>query len=130
MQADSYPEERRQHRRFEVKNLAIAVPNKPTSRVGRIVNISRGGMAVRYLDQDNWGTAADEVDILINSHFFMTGIPIQNVGDFRVQAVVPFSVMNERQCCLQFVSLSSEQEKQLDEFIATHGVGSSPAAGL
>ena len=117
--------ERRKHRRFRLKDLAIAVPNKPTSQVGRIVNISKGGLAVRYVDRDDWAGEADSIDILINSGLFLTNIPIQNVSDFEVENQVSFSIMTERQCCLQFGPLSSKQESRLDEFIKHHGVGNS-----
>ena len=117
--------ERRKHQRFRLKDLAIAVPNKPTSQVGRIVNISKGGLAVRYVDRDDWAGEADSIDILINSGLFLTNIPIQNVSDFEVENQVSFSIMTERQCCLQFGALSSEQENRLDEFIRQHGVGNS-----
>ena len=117
--------ERRKHQRFRLKDLAIAVPNKPTSQVGRIVNISKGGLAVRYVDRDDWAGEADSIDILINSGLFLTNIPIQNVSDFEVENKVSFSIMTERQCCLQFGPLSSEQESRLDEFIRHHGVGNS-----
>ena len=117
--------ERRKHQRFRLKDIAIAVPNKPTSQVGRIVNISKGGLAVRYVDRDDWAGEADSIDILINSGLFLTNIPIQNVNDFEVENQVSFSIMTERQCCLQFGPLSSEQESRLDEFIRHHGVGNS-----
>jgi len=125
MQAQVNHSERRKHHRFDVKNLAIAVPNRPTSQVGRIINISKGGMAVRYLDQQNWVGGADAVDILIDSSFFITDIPIRYVNDFKIEDEITFSAMNERQCCLKFTSLSTEQEKLLDEFISKHAVGNS-----
>lgn len=125
MQPDYNTNDRRRQQRFEVKNLAIAVPNKPSPQVGRIVNISKGGMAVRYLDMESWADEADTIDILINSSFFMTKIPILNVNDFKVENQVSFSVMTERQCCLEFGTLSVDQEKLLDEFIMKHAVGNS-----
>ncbi len=125
MPSDSYPEEKRKHKRFEVKNLAIAVPNKPSSQVARIVNISKGGLAVRYLDQSNWLGNAKALDILVNSSFFMTNVPVENVSDFKVENLVSFSIISERQCCMQFGSLSSEQAYQVDNFIAKYGAGSS-----
>ena len=125
MPPDYQNRERRRHQRFEVKDLAIAVPNKVLPQVGRIINISKGGMAVRYLDQENWTNEAYTVDILINSSFLMTNIPIQNVGDFKVENQISFSMMTERQCCLKFGTLSVEQEKLLDEFIMKYAVGNS-----
>jgi hypothetical protein len=115
--------ERRKHQRYKVKELAIAVPNKPSSEIARIVNISKGGMAVRYLDQSNWlGNAAD-VDILVNSDFLMANIPIENIFDFKVENHLSFSIITERQCCLQFGQLPADKEAMLEEFIAKYTAG-------
>lgn len=125
MPSDIHQSERRIHDRFEVKDLAIAVPRKTASKVARIVNISKGGMAVRYLDQSDWLGKAAAIDILVNSNFFMTDIPIATVFDFKVHNQVSFSIINERQCCLQFGSLSPQQELLLDEFIMKFTAGTS-----
>ena len=125
MESDSLQSERRIHQRFEVPQLAIAVPKRPTSQVARIVNISKGGMAVRYLDQQDWLGEADAIDILVNSNFFMTNIPIANISDFKVKNQVTFSIISERQCCLQFGSLTPAQESLLDEFIMKYSAGNS-----
>jgi hypothetical protein len=101
------------------------VPNKPSSQVARIVNISKGGLSVRYLEQTNWLGNADAIDILVNSNFLMTNIPIISVNDFKVENHISFSIISERQCCLQFGPLSPEQELLLDKFIINYGGGSS-----
>lgn len=117
--------ERRKHQRFQVANLVIAVPQKSNSQVARIVDISKGGMAVRYVDQTDWLGEAKEIDILVNSDFFMNSIPIESIHDFKVDNQVSFSIILERQCCLQFGSLSPAQESRLDEFIMRYAVGNS-----
>ena len=117
--------ERRKHQRFQVANLVIAVPQKSHSQVARIVDISKGGMSVRYVDQTDWLGEANEIDILVNSDFFMTSIPIENIHDFKVDNQVSFSIIQERQCCLQFGDLSSAQESLLDEFIVRYTAGNS-----
>jgi hypothetical protein len=125
MPSASHQGERRKHDRFEVRNLAIAVPNKPSSQIARIVNISKGGLAVRYLEQTNWLGNADAIDILVNNSFLMSNIPIKNVSDFKVENRVSFSIISERQCCLQFGPLSPEQELLLDEFTLRYTAGNS-----
>lgn len=123
MSPDFRHKERRKHQRYKVKELAIAVPNKPSSEIARIVNISKGGMAVRYLDQNNWlGNAAD-VDILVHNDFLMANIPIANVFDFKVENHLSFSIITERQCCLQFGPLPADQEALLEEFIVKYTAG-------
>jgi hypothetical protein len=125
MPSASHQGERRKHDRFEVRNLAIAVPNKPSSQIARIVNISKGGLAVRYLEQTNWLGNADAIDILVNNSFLMSNILIKTVSDFKVENSVSFSIISERQCCLQFGPLSPEQELLLDEFTLRYTAGNS-----
>jgi c-di-GMP-binding flagellar brake protein YcgR len=117
--------ERRKHQRHDVSTLAIAVPRKAHSQVARVVNISRGGMAVRYVDQNDWLEEAREIDILVNSDFFLTSLPIQSIRDFKVENNISFSIIRERQCCLQFDPLSPEQESLLDDFIMKYTAGNS-----
>ena len=125
MASDINQQERRKDARFQVKNLAIALPKRSSSNVARIANISRGGMAVRYLDQNDWLGDADTVDILVNSTFCMTNIPIAKVRDFKVDNQYSFSILSERQCCLQFGSLTPDQQLQLDDFILKYTAGNS-----
>jgi hypothetical protein len=89
------------------------------------VNISKGGLAVRYLEQTNWLGNADAIDILVNNSFLMSNIPIKTVSDFKVENSVSFSIISERQCCLQFGPLSPEQELLLDEFTLRYTAGNS-----
>ncbi len=125
MEYNSPHTERRKHQRYQVSNLIIAVPQKSHSQVARIVNISKGGMAVRYVDQEDWLGEAGEIDILVNSDFFMTSIPIEGIRDLKVNNQVSFSIIRERQCCLQFGPLSPAQEQLLDELIMKYTAGNS-----
>ena len=115
--------ERRKHPRFQVQSLVMAVPSNADLQIARVVNISKGGMAVRYINQDQWLAEAGQIDIFVNSDFFMTGIPVEGVHDSRVDHNSSFSLIAERQCNLQFGSLSPAQENLLDEFIRRHTAG-------
>jgi hypothetical protein len=117
--------ERRQHERYQVPNLIVALPKKSSAQIARIINISKGGMAVRYLDQDDWLGPANKIDVLANSDFFMTNIPISSVRDYKIDNDISFSIISERQCCLKFGQLTLEQQKQLDEFIIHYTAGRS-----
>jgi hypothetical protein len=75
--------ERRQHKRFKVNNLMIAVQNRSNAKVAQVVNISKGGMAVRYVDEGELLTSTTEVNILKDSDFFMTEVPVDVIRDFR-----------------------------------------------
>jgi len=115
--------ERRQHERYQVPNLVVALPKKSSAQIARIINISKGGMAVRYLDQNDWLGSANKIDVLANSDFFMTNVPISSVRDYKVENDISFSIISERQCCLEFGELTPEQQKKLDEFIVHYTAG-------
>lgn len=125
MEQDSLQTERRKYQRYPLPELVIAIPDKNEPQVARVVNVSRGGMAVRYVDQKDWLGDATKLDILVNSSFFMHDIPISCIRDFRVKNQVSLSVIRERQCCLQFMDLSPSQESLLDEFIRKFTAGNS-----
>jgi c-di-GMP-binding flagellar brake protein YcgR len=117
--------ERRQHPRFEVQSLVVAAPSRPNTHIARVVNVSKGGMAVRYVEHDEWLGEASKIDIFVNSDFYMTGMPVETIRDFLVTDHASFRIISERQCSLQFKSLSPEQERTLDEFIIQHTPGNS-----
>lgn len=123
MTIDTSQTERRQHERYQVPNLVVVLPKRSSAQIARIINISKGGMAVRYLDQNDWLGPANKIDILANSEFFMTNLPISAIRDFKVDNDISFSIIRERQCCLQFGELSPEQQEKLDEFILQYSAG-------
>ena len=120
MTIDPSQTERRQHQRYQVPNLVVALPKRSSAQIAKIINISKGGMAVRYLDQSDWLGSASKIDVVANSNFFMSDIPIRAVSDFKIDNDISFSIIRERQCCLQFGELSPEQRDKLDEFIVQY----------
>ena len=120
MALDPTQTERRQYERYKVTNLVVALPKRASAQIAKIINISKGGMAVRYLDQSDWLGSASTIDVVANSNFFMSNIPIRAVSDFKIDNDISFSIIRERQCCLQFGELSPEQRDKLDEFIVQY----------
>jgi hypothetical protein len=123
MDIDTSQTERRQHQRYQVPNLVVVLPKRSSAQIARIINISRGGMAVRYLDQNDWLGDANKIDILANSDFFMTNLPINAIRDFKIENDISFSINRERQCCLKFGELTPEQQELLDAFILQYSAG-------
>ena len=123
MDIDTSQTERRQHERYLVPNLVVVLPKRSSAQIARIINISRGGMAVRYLDQNDWLGDANKIDILANSDFFMTNLPINSIRDFKIENDISFSIIRERQCCLKFGELTPEQQESLDAFILQYSAG-------
>ena len=108
--------ERRKYKRHDINDLVIAVPNRYGSQIARVINISEGGLAVKYTDDLEWLGEAEEIDIIVNRDFLLTHIPIVSVDDFEI-GQGPFSTVDERQTCIKFGRLSTEQKKIIDEII-------------
>jgi len=125
-QADT---ERRKDQRFMVNERAIAVLNVGASfaRLGRIVDVSRGGLAFDYLLLDGATVSTksdDEVgDIFLNilsedGSMALDGVLVKPVSDRLLRRQERFfAAVPTCRCGIRFDNLSSAQNEQLDEFI-------------
>jgi hypothetical protein len=111
----------REYRRYLVRSVAVAALND--SRVGVIMDISRSGLAFRYIDfnhgDDELLQGSSEVSIIHDTaKFSLLDLPCTII---RVQHQLPgfyISSMKMNKCCLRFGSLTPSQESQLEYFIA------------
>lgn len=115
--------ERRQYKRFKIKNVLIAVQQRSHTRIAHVLNISKGGMAIRYVDEGDLLMNTTEVNILKNKDFFMTEIPVRVIRDFRYDTDEYFTTVMERQSCMKFGELAPEQQDRLDYLIMKYSWG-------
>jgi hypothetical protein len=101
----------------------IAVQNRSNTKVAQVVNISQGGMAVRYVDEGELMTSTTEINILKNTDFFMTEVPVDVIRDFRYDDEEHFTTVMERQSCMKFGNLEPEQQDRLDYLIMKYSWG-------
>ncbi len=114
--------ERRKHRRLTPVKIAFAAVSPDSGRLGKIVNISRGGLLFEYLCYG--GDAADVslVDIFLpDNEFHLFGIPCCIVADgiSRTSGIdcTNFSVVTCKRCSLCFKELTGAQQEQLNFFL-------------
>jgi len=111
----------REYRRYRVRSVAVAALND--SKVGVILDISRAGLAFRYIDfnQDDGELpkCSTEVSIVHDSaDFSLLDLPCTII---REQYQLPgfyISSLQMNKCCLLFGPLTPNQESQLEYFIA------------
>jgi hypothetical protein len=112
--------ERRSYHRFRVRAGAIAALND--SKLGTITDISRDGLAFRYIDfgyeDEVESLVAPEVSIVNDAGFALHNVPCRIIRDDYSQPEYPFSTLRMNKCRLQFVEMTPEQRAQLDYFIA------------
>ena len=116
--------ERREHKRFRVKEGAYALIGNKPSRLGQIKNISRGGLAFSYIVNGEEINGSFKVDIFISGQgFSLKDVPSKKISDFHIDNKLPFSTFAIRQSGIQFDEMNHSQLSQLDHFIQNHTMG-------
>ena len=110
--------ERRKHRRFQAQGGAYAALNNGSLKIGQIHNISKGGLAFRYIANGEPAEGPYKVDIFVTDNdFYLKKIPFKTVSDATLDAEIPFSTIILRQCRGHFGELTPTQMSKLDYFI-------------
>lgn len=121
--------EKRKFRRFLAQDMAFAVFRPHFTKLGKIKDISRGGMAFEYVTFEGPKEDTAEMDIFISGvRFHLPRMPVQTVYDSSVvndhYTFSPF--VERRRCGVQFGELNEEQAAQLKYFLETHTTGIVP----
>ena len=122
------PVERRKNRRFLAQEGAFAVIGPEFTKLGQIIDISRGGFAFRYIVTGSQENGAIEADIfLAGDGFYLEKIPIKPIWDLKVPKKFSNGSLPMRRCGVQFRDLTHHQRSQLEYFIQNHTLGRSKA---
>ncbi|UCD88877.1 MAG: PilZ domain-containing protein [Desulfobacterales bacterium] len=110
--------EKRKHRRFKVKEGAFAVSSPFNDRLGRIKDVSKGGLAFQYVGNTESTQAFHEVEIFsARDGFYLKKLPASTVVDVELDNQVSFASLPTRQLRVQFGKLNHQQRLLLDHFI-------------
>jgi hypothetical protein len=114
------PVERRKHRRFEIPVGAFIVLGPDSTKVGRITDISMGGLAFRHVDKKEPSDGLHELDMFhIHTDFCLKHVPFDTVWDAEE---APGGFMTISGSGLRFRQLTDNQKSQLQRFIQDHAV--------
>ena len=115
--------ERRSQERYQVQRGIYALLKNGSSKLGQIINISPGGLAFMYINNEKQISEPVEVDIFISGNgYFLKGIPCKKISDIHIDNFVPFSTFEMRQLGIQFGEMSHGQALQLDTFIKKYAL--------
>jgi hypothetical protein len=115
--------ERRKHKRFRVEDGAFVALRPSDHGVGRLIDISMGGLTFDYVTMQPPSVKATELDIFVtNSSFRLFEIPCQSVWDLNTYDI-PTTPIHKRRCGVEFGDLTSRQILQIENFIENHTVG-------
>jgi hypothetical protein len=116
--------ERRKHKRFTVpKNKHAFVALRPSDNgMGRLIDISMGGLTFDYITTQSPSVKATELDIfLATSGFRLFEMPIRSVWSLNTYDI-PSTPLHKRRIGVEFGDLTSFQRSQIEHFIKNHTI--------
>ncbi|MBW2641201.1 MAG: hypothetical protein JRE10_13860 [Deltaproteobacteria bacterium] len=110
--------EQKNQNQFQVKDGVYAVLSYKPFEIGKIMNISKDGLTVRYFSNGEQLNETSELDIfIIDSNYYIEKIRVNTISDFELTDKDGFSSNKIRQRCFQFGKMKSGQLFYLDYFL-------------
>lgn len=103
----------RKDRRFLARERTLAQVSSAPDILFHVIDISQGGLAFRYLGDQELAMIPAEVDILQDERFALTKIPVHPVSD----CAISFGFIPMRRRSVQFGELTPWQKAELSHFI-------------
>ena len=111
--------DKRKHKRFEVKDGAYTVLSYKPTVMGQIINVSSEGVAATYKGKRL--KESFEIDLFISdAGFYLEQIPVKTVSDHKIAGKFLFGPEKIWQRSMHFGELTDDQQSQLDEFLKLH----------
>jgi hypothetical protein len=102
--------------------IACAVFNARPARIGKIDNISMGGLMFQHVAGKPQLNRTFVLEILsADCRFHLANMPFEIKSDVGLPDDIPGSSIEMRQVRLQFQNLSANQQARLNEFLLNHG---------
>jgi hypothetical protein len=102
--------------------IACAVFNAKPVKLGKIDNISMGGLMFYHADTKEQFNQALVLDILLaDCGFYLANMPYKTITDVVIPDEVSSDAIEIRQVRLQFQQLNAIQQARLENFIMNHG---------
>ncbi len=113
---------RRKHKRFQVKNFTfVKFRSESDEDVGQLLDISKGGLSLRYFVNSEKPKKFYKLDILLSGgDFIIAGIPFRTISDTELSDGLQFSPTFFRRSSVQFGHLTPKQIYKLDYFFSQH----------
>ena len=117
--------ERRQFRRFLADDRSFACLRPHFGKLGKIKDISRGGLAFEYIYSKGYEEESSAIDIFLSGdRFYLPKMPCRVVNDLPIgEDLTSISNFQVRRCGLEFGELTEEQEHKLKLFLNTYLTG-------
>lgn len=105
-----------------METRALAYLGGQANKLGEVIDISKGGLAFRYLSVGRRPKGTFAIDILSTENGVrLENLAVKIVSDAEMATEIPFSFLSVRRLGAQFEGLTGPQTVELDEFIRKHG---------
>ena len=119
--------ERRKNERFQTGKNTYALLRARGSKLGRVIDISKGGLAFRYVSVGERLKGPLELDLLSHQYDYrIDKIPVKIITDLEVANKKAFKSTILKRVGVQFGKLTREQKSKLEHFIRDHAVDETP----
>jgi hypothetical protein len=120
--------DKRRDKRLSVGEEVIVALRNKSSRVGRVKDISMGGLSFEHIYDEELEQEPSERDVsLWVNNYSMTDIPCRVVYDIPISEPPEYDYLTvhfkTRRCGIQFGKLTENQETQLNFLLKTHTKG-------
>ena len=116
--------ERRKYTRFRARDGALIELRSHRGKLGEIIDISKGGLAFRYIDIGDRPKGSFELDIFLKeAGFRLEKVPAKTVSDLKTTKFFPYSATKTRRQGVQFGELTGNQISKLEHFIKNYTRG-------
>jgi len=116
--------ERRQHIRFRVREGAFAVLRPHFTIVAEIIDVSKGGLAFRYITSEERSSQSSGLDILFaGGSYCLRDVPFKTISDFVMPNEFSTPSATTRRRGVQFAKLTHDQMGELESFIGNYTKG-------
>lgn len=115
--------DRRRYQRYTIRDDAFAMVTPLSAKRSEIIDISKGGLAMRYVPGNERARISTEVDLFLNIFlrdisFCLLRLPVRTISDTPERAVEKDGKTRRRS--VQFGTLTQNQENELETFINKH----------
>ena len=116
---------RRRQKRYQVGSGVFVVldPAGHSFKLGTMIDISKGGLALQYMDVIEATSTYSELDIFVSGHgVLIWRLPFTVVSQTAFQEPNPFYSFISRRMGVKFDALSDAKYAKLSSFIQTYSI--------
>jgi c-di-GMP-binding flagellar brake protein YcgR len=117
--------ERRKTVRFLPQTETYVALRPDFTKLGRLINISKGGLAFQYIAGQRQGQAPTHLDLFAgNDTFYLSRIPCRVIYNIRFpENEKSLKLFEHMRCGLEFGEITAAQATQLESYLKNHVAG-------